>query len=271
MNPVAFHLGPLTIRWYGVFFALGFLAGYNLLQHRSRHGKIGQDGAANLTLIAMVAGVVGARILYVLQNLDEFRGRWGEAIRIDHGGLVFYGGFLLAALAVALFCRWRNYSLAEAGDLVAPALALAHGFGRIGCFLNGCCFGRVYDGALAFHYSAASDVLIAQKQLGWVEPAATACLPVFPVQLLDAVMDFAICAVLLMLAKRSSLRGRLFGVYLILYTVGRFGVEFLRGDYPSRPAGLTPAQWLCVFLLPVGIAVLCVPWRRGRAGTSVPR
>ncbi len=264
MDPVAFHLGALQIRWYGIFFALGFLVGYHVLQYRGRRSTLGADRVADLTLVGMVAGVIGARLWYVVYRWQaEFRENPWEIIRIDHGGLVFYGGFVLGALALLIVCRRKRYSLGEVADLFAPVLPLAHAFGRVGCALNGCCFGRVYEGPLAMHYPPDSEVFRTQQFHGLLEPDAAACQPVFPVQLLEAAMTLALCGVLLLVEKRLRRRGELFGLYLMIYAAGRFAVEFLRGDYLERSAGLTPAQWACVVLLPAGVAVFVLARRRG--------
>lgn len=288
MDPVAFHLGPLTIRWYGVFFALGFLAGYQLLLYRARKSTLGPDRAANLTFVGMVAGVIGARLLYVVQNwATEFRDNPAEIIRIDHGGLVFYGGFILGTLVMVGLSRARRFPLGEFADLVAPALALAHAFGRVGCFLNGCCFGRVWHGPLAVTYPPGSEVMRAQYRQGifpldivervreyLADPASSApvsCFPVFPVQLLEAAVNLAILALLLLVEKRLARRGQLFAVYLVLYAASRFGDEFLRGDYLERTGGLTPAQILCLVLLPAAVALFVLFGRYGEARATARR
>ncbi len=252
MNPVALELGPLTIRWYGIFFALGFLAGYQMLQWRAKKSRIGADAAANLMFVGIIAGVAGARALYVIQNWEsQFRGNLSEIFRIDHGGLVFYGGFIAASLALVCWCLWKKLPLGEAADLIAPALPLAHAFGRIGCLLNGCCYGRVTGGPLGWHYPHG---LIANDAA------------VLPTQLFEALANLGIMAVLLLVERRLPRRGQLIALYVLFYAGMRFGMEFLRGDYPADQLFLgvfTPAQYVCLFLFPAGIALWFFTSRRG--------
>lgn len=272
MDPIAFHLGPLEIRWYGVFVALAFLAALTLLVRRATKSGFGKESAADLALVAMIGGIVGARVLYVLQNLDHFRRQpLIEVIRVDHGGLVFYGGFIGACAAVAVFAKIRKRSPGEIADLAAPVLPLGHAIGRIGCFLNGCCFGRPWHGPCAVHYPPVietargvvqSDVFHVQSQKGVLEGGA--CTPVFPVQLTATVANLAICGVLLLVEKRMKRRGQLFGVYMVLYAVTRFVVEFFRGDYLHSVARVTPAQVICLGLAPVGIATFVLAGRWGK-------
>jgi len=271
MNPIAIELGPLQIRWYGVFVALGFLAALTLLVRRAAKSGFGKENAADLALVAMVGGIVGARVLYVLQNLAYFRTRpLIEVVRVDHGGLVFYGGFIGACAAVAVFAKMRKRSPGEIADLAAPVLPLGHAIGRIGCFINGCCFGMPWAGTCAVRYpnvikaagrTMESDVFHVQSQKGVLEHGS--CAPVFPVQLLATFLNVVICVVLLLVEKRMKRRGQLFGVYMILYAAARFVVEFFRGDYLHSVLGLTPAQVVCLGLAPVGIATFVLAGRWG--------
>lgn len=282
MNPVAFQFGPLAVRWYGVCFAVGFVAGYFLFLRRARRTPLGSDGAADLAMVAMLAGLVGARALYVAQNWSsQFRDHLLEIVRIDHGGLVFYGGFLGATLAVFLASRRRHYPYGLVADLITPSLALGHAFGRLGCFLNGCCFGRPWTGPLAVTYPARGDVLPIQYEKGLFAgdtaervrlflarmPGAdpVTCLPVFPVQLLEALVNAALVLLLLRLSRRLQGSGRLFALYLMLYAGARFAVEFLRGDYLELIGPFTQAQVICLGLLPAGALLW---WHAGRRTAS---
>ena len=258
LHPEAFHLGPLTIRWYGIMVALGFLAGYLLVTSRAAKRSVPTDVAADLVFWCMLGGIGGARLLYVLQNWNaEFSGRWLEALRIDHGGLVFYGGLIGASVVLALVCARKAVSLAVAADLIAPALALGHAIGRLGCFLNGCCFGRPWDHAGAVQYAPppATGVLYVQQGQGKLAELATVPLPVFPIQLVSTAVNIAIFLVLLLVLERRVRRpGQLFTLYVMLYAVSRFVVEFGRGDYLDLVGLITPAQLICMILFPLGAA-----------------
>ncbi len=258
MDPVALYLGPLTIRWYGVFFAIGFVAGYWVLLARARKSTVGETHAGNLALTAMLAGVAGARLLYVTTHWSQFQGQpWLEMLRIDHGGLVFYGGFIAATLSMLLYARRNRLPLGNIADLAVPALPLAHAFGRIGCFLNGCCFGKVSDSVLAWTYPATSDVRAIQIAKGLLPPDAVACLPVLPVQLFESGFNLLLCGGLLLLEKRLPRYGQLAAVYLSVYACGRFILEGLRGDYPAGGM-LTPGQNTAILLLPAGLILFFV-------------
>ena len=212
----------------------------------------------------IIGGVIGARILYVLQNWSDFRIRPEEIIRIDHGGLVFYGGFFGAVLAVGLYCRWKKLPVDEVADLAAPVLPLAHAVGRIGCFLNGCCFGKPFSHFPHVQYLPGSDVQLVQHVKGLCPPDSAAPLPVFPIQLAASLSNLAIFALLMFLEKRVKRRGQLFALYMILYSLARFLIEFGRGDYLTYLGPFTPAQVVCLGLFPAGAALFVILGRRGR-------
>ncbi|NMA44081.1 MAG: prolipoprotein diacylglyceryl transferase [Oligosphaeraceae bacterium] len=254
ISPVALQIGSLSIRWYGVCTAIGLLAGYFLQLRRAKRYSFNADMVSDLTFICMLAGVIGARMAYVLRFWsEEFanRGFW-SVFKVWEGGLVFQGGFIAAALAGIALVKLRKWNLADAGDLMAPALPLGHAIGRIGCLINGCCFGFIYHGPLAIHYpNSGNAVLYVQKSLGQLPLEATECAPVFPIQALESLCNLAICLVVLLLEKKNLLRGRLFLLYVLLYSIIRFALEFARGDYTERLAGLSNAQITCLWIIPL--------------------
>lgn len=264
MNPEAFQLGPLTIRWYGIFVAAAFLVGFLFAGRRARKRGISVDSISDLLFWTMVSGIVGARALYVIQ---EWKGQFAggpllEVVRIDHGGLVFFGGFLAGIGAVVLISRIRRLPLFTIGDVMAPVVPLGQAIGRIGCLLNGCCFGHPFQGFCAIRYGPDSAVGYVQQVKG-VTGGGAVVLPVFPIQAVYSIANLAMVAVLLVVERRFNMRGRLFGLFMILYGSTRFVLEFGRGDYLHRVGPLTPAQVVCLLVVPLGVLII---WLGGRSG-----
>lgn len=246
MDPVAFTLGPLSIRWYGIMAALGFLAAVSIAVKNRKYADMSQDQVYNLLLLTMVSGILGARVCYILQYPGQFRNNLMEIVRIDHGGLVFYGGFIAAMIAIAVYCRKNRLNLLDTLSFIAPSLALGHAISRVGCFLNGCCYGSPTG-----------------TYLGYAYPANTAPhnhypgIHIHPVQLYETAGNLLIFAIMQYLLPKCR-GGQLAGLYMILYSILRFSDEFLRGDYSADKYtwGLfTPAQMICFILLPAGIAL----------------
>jgi phosphatidylglycerol:prolipoprotein diacylglycerol transferase len=272
-DPVAFHLGALAVRWYGIMVATGFLAGYLLIQRRAERYGVPRETAADLVFAALLGGIVGARLFYVIEFWDdEFRGHFLNIFRIYRGGLVFYGGFLGAVGLILFWGRRKNWPFRSLGDLAAPALPLGHALGRVGCFLNGCCFGRPWGGAAAVTYPGVTadgylnGPLYVQRLKGIVDAHAITCEPVFPIQLVASAANAALCVLLLFLERRRCCEGRRFPLYIMLYAGTRMIVEFGRGDYTTSTAGLTPAQVLCLVLFPLGVAWFLI--QGGKAETN---
>lgn len=278
IDPVAFTIGPLAVRWYGICVAAGLVAGFNLQLWRAKKYGFTHDQVSDITFLAMGAGLVGARLLYVIRFWQqEFAGNFLDVFKIHRGGLVFYGGFLGAVLALVIFARRRRWAVWRIADLVAPALALGHAFGRIGCLINGCCFGFPYDGPCAVSYPAyvggflnSAAAVQAEQGLLTLTRDTIWSVPTFPLQAIAAVGNVLICLLLLWMEKRQWFRQRLFLVYIIMYTVGRFLLEFGRGDYLVKTAGLTPSQITCLWLLPASIAVYAgaAIWQRRHPQTT---
>jgi len=261
MNPVLIQFGPLAIRWYGLMMALAFLAGLMLARRRARYFAVDQDVISDALLWAMLGGIAGARILFVVHNWSYFAAQPLQIVMIHHGGLVFYGGFAGAIAAIWLLCRRRQLPVLHIADLLIPALPLGHALGRIGCFLNGCCYGRPWPHGVSYS-SQFSDVLAVQLDKGLLSTGSAAALPVFPIQLLETVANLLIVAMLLLAEKRLPYRGQLTALYLLGYGGARFLLEFGRGDYPELVGGLlTPAQIICLgVILPIGAGL----WRLAR-------
>lgn len=240
LNPECFSIGAVHVRWYGIMAALGMLAGYTLINRRAPKYSIDQKEVSDYVFTAMVAGLIGARCLYVIRFWkSEFAdGNFSEIFKIYNGGLVFLGGFAVAMIAVIVLCKIKKTSVADVADLFAPALPLGHSFGRLGCLLNGCCFGFEYNGPFSFTYRHVE-------------------FSTFPLQFFAAIGNVCICLFILLAEKKKWLNGRRFFLYMMIYSIGRFAIEFGRGDYPESQLwhSLTPAQVTCLWLLP--LAVIC--------------
>ena len=245
MDPVAISLGTLQIRWYGIMAALGFITALFIINRKKAYAHITTEQLSDLMTLVIFAGIAGARALYVLQNWSMFSNNPAEIIRIDHGGLVFYGGFLCAIAVMIVYCVRKKISVVKMMDITAPGLAFGHGLGRLGCFINGCCFGKPTSLPWGHVYPE-----------GTLPSQCYHAAPLHPVQLYETFGDLIIFAILFYYVGRLK-KGMIFSIYIILYGTLRFLDEFLRGDHTEFLFGLfTPAQSIGLVLIPVGIGLL---------------
>jgi phosphatidylglycerol:prolipoprotein diacylglycerol transferase len=248
MHPILIEFGSFSIRWYGVMAAVGFLLATLAVNMNRKRADMSEDQSSALLFIAIAGGVLGARIVYVYQNwTSQFKDHFSEIFRIDHGGLVFYGGFFLAMAGIIFYCRKSKLDMVKVMDVFSPALAIGHAMGRIGCFLNGCCYGKPTQCFLGVHYPEGSAA--ANKFMG----AA-----VHPVQLYETCGNILL-AVFLLLLLRKAKRGITMASYMLLYGILRFSDEFFRGDHRLEQlwfGKFTPAQTVGMFLIPTGLLTL---------------
>ncbi len=245
MHPVLFQLRigahDFSLRLYGVFIAAGFVAGVLTATRAARRAGEDAEWIRDLCFYVLVAALVGARLLYVVTNLDEFRtacelGGWSgclRAFRVWEGGLVFYGGIAGAALAAWWYTRRKGMSFLAAADRLVPSLALGHFLGRLGCWFAGCCWGRETTSSLGAHFppeSLAFQDLVAR---GLLPQAANATPPLHPTQLYEAFAELALFVGLTLLERRKRFTGQILAVYLAAYALLRGAIELFRGD-PAR-------------------------------------
>jgi phosphatidylglycerol:prolipoprotein diacylglycerol transferase len=246
MHPVLFSLGSVPVSSYGFFVTLGYLAALWLGRYQARARGLRAATFTDACLVALFAGLVGARLMFVATNWEYFSGRFGEIFSPWSGGLVFFGGLLLATPALAVHFARRGPGIAEGFDLLAPALALGHAIGRIGCFLAGCCHGSYcpYPWGVTPHSPLVEAGLRGQ--------------PLHPTQLYESIGLFVIAAGLLRLGRWPRARrrpGTVAATYLCAYGALRFVVEIFRGDsirgfVPG--SALSISQALCLGLLALG-------------------
>ena len=248
MYPVIIQIGSFSLRSYGLMAMFGFLTAWALMRVNRRFADLTDDQASNLLMLSLVTGLVGARIFYVCMFFEHYRDNWLRMVRIDQGGLIFYGGFILAFFSVIAYSKWRKLDVVRVLDVFAPAMAGAHAWGRVGCFLNGCCFGAPTESILGVRYPAGSAPALRH-------PGAS----LYPVQLFETAENVIIC-VLLMYVLRKGRRGYAMSAYLAVYGLCRFVNEFFRGDNPHWWL-FTPAQWIGLAMIPAGI-ILWIYFRR---------
>lgn len=252
------------MHWYGVMMALGFLAG--LLNWRYLGRREGWDFGfcSDLLLWVMVAGILGARLAHVLSQWRSYLAEPMSVFWLHEGGLIYYGGFLGAGVALAIFARVRRLRLTALMDFVITSVPLGHALGRLGCFLNGCCHGVLYDGPLAVQFPYKSPIWWRQVDLQQITRFTPEALPVHPTQLYEALFNLVLYGLLLRHYLHRRRDGEVLALYLLVYPVGRFLIEWLRGDPRAHWAGLSVAQWLCIGLFAVGCGLTVFVKRRGR-------
>lgn len=225
MHPELLHWGILHIRSYGLMLAVAFLVGTWLSLAEARRRGLDEDRVVTVILAALVAAIIGARGLYVLEHVSEFKREWGSAVALWQGGLTLYGGVVLGTMAGLGVARRLGLPMWTVADTLTPAIALGTMFGRIGCFLNGCCYGR-------------------PTKLPWgvvFPPDSFAALefgrePIHPSQLYFALVGLALFAITWGLRKRMRVPGTLFWTFIILFAVIRIPLDFTRAYEPGALA-----------------------------------
>jgi phosphatidylglycerol:prolipoprotein diacylglycerol transferase len=262
MHPILFSVGDWPVYSYGVLLAAAYLIGLQLGVMRARRAGVDPARVMDLGIYLIIAALVGAKLMLIAVDWDYFRSQPRELLSLVRAGGVFYGG-LIAAVAVGLWLV-RRYKLPvwTTADLMAPGIALGHVVGRFGCLLAGCCYGRPTDVAWAITFT---DPLAAQNvgtPLG---------IPLHPTQLYDAGAELIILGVLLFTERKGRpFAGRTFWLYLLLYGISRFIIEFYRGD-PNRGtvmAGLSTSQFVSLLLVPGSLLMLAYLRRRGQAAQA---
>lgn len=257
MHPVLFKvpfLGPVYT--YGALVALAFVTGIAWVRHESK--RVGQNPgrATDLAFYIILAAILGSRVLYVLFSAwDQFVKNPLMFFYFRDGGLVFYGG-LLAALAVAVW-YFRKYKLPVLAycDTFAPAIAIGHAIGRLGCFMAGCCFGRPVG------HAAWYALIFPGREHGFAPPGVA----LYPTQLIESGGEFIIFWVLFALRKFKRFDGQLIATYLILYGVLRFLDEFLRGDMDRGfvvPGMISASQLISIIMVVFGALLYVLKYRR---------
>jgi phosphatidylglycerol---prolipoprotein diacylglyceryl transferase len=238
MFPNLFKIGNLVIHTYGVLIALGiFLSARYVLGH-AKSTKLSEGQLLDLILYSAMAGIIGARIAYVIANWGHYSVNFLEIFKIWEGGLIYYGGLIAGALVFLIYTRIKGGGKAWLiADVFAPALALSHFFGRLGCFFAGCCYGSVSSLPWAVKFRDA-------------ECLAPLNVALHPAQLYEAAGNFVIFLLLDRYNKINHKQGQAFILYLISYGVLRFIVEFFRGDVRQKSIfGLSIAQSVSLSLI----------------------
>ncbi len=239
MYPIICKIGPLTIYSYGLMLAVSvFVCSYLLSREAEERFHIKKEIIYDLVFWSVVGGMLGARLLFVILHLHLFLPNPLEIIMIQKGGLSFQGGLIIGAIIAVIYIQKKKLPLWQTVDMIVPYMALGQAIGRIGCFLNGCCFGRSVVWGIYFPVHAAR---------------------LHPTQLYDVAGLLLIFLILKRIQASSHLTrvvpGRILAWYLVLASLERFIIEFFRGDHPFVVLGLSIYQLISLVLFILGLGV----------------
>lgn len=261
MHPDLIDLGFIQLKTYGAFMALGFLAAWHVAAWLFKRDGRKVDDLANLLFLLILCGLLGARAAYVIEHWQaEFANDLAQIIRIDQGGLMFYGGLILDALVFFAWCAVKRENPLKMGDVICAVVPLGHAFGRVGCFFYGCCYGKVSESALAVRFPRGSPAWYEHFNKGLVGYHDKFSLPVLPTQLFEAAAMVVLFGILLAIYLKTHKRlrpGFTAGSYLVLYAIWRTINEVLRGDPRAIVGGcLTIGQTISIAMAMLGLAII---------------
>lgn len=246
MKSELFTIGPIVIHGYGLMIGIGFILCLFLGSRRANKHGLSSDAIWDIAMYGIVFGFLGAKLLYVLVEFKAFMANPLSVIGSE--GFVVYGGIIAGVLSAIVYCRKKKLVFLEYFDLAVPSIALAQGFGRIGCFLAGCCYGRETDSWIGVVFPAGGQAPVGVKLL--------------PTQLFSSAGDFLLVIILILYYKKAKHTGDVGALYMLLYGVGRFILEFFRADDRGGVAGLSTSQ--AISLVIVAGAFLLFAWNRKR-------
>lgn len=257
MYPELFKIGPLTVYSFGLMLGISFIVASYILTKEFERRKLGSNLATEITLLAIIFGIIGSKLFSIFENWEEFVND-PAGVAFNPGGLTFYGGLILSIIVIWIYAKRKQIPFLVIADLTAPSLALAYGIGRIGCHLAGDGdYGIPTDLPWGTDYSNGTvppSVMfrgseIAKRYPGGVVPDDT---PLHPTPVYEFLIMLLIFFILWKLRKREWPDGKLFMVYLVLAGIERFSIEFIRLN-PRILFGLSEAQLISAAMIIVGI------------------
>jgi phosphatidylglycerol:prolipoprotein diacylglycerol transferase len=249
MHPELFKLGPITIYSYGVLLAASYLLGLRLAMWRARRWGLDSAKVLDLGIYIIIAALIGAKLLLVLTDFDEFRrDPAGMLSSLLWSAGVFYGGLIVAIATAFWFIAKHRMPLWTTCDVFAPGIALGHITGRLGCFAAGCCYGKPTTVAWAVTFT---------NPLAAANVGTPLNIPLHPTQLYEAAAELLILVVLLATERRGRpFAGRTFWLYMLLYAISRYVIEIYRGDPRGTVGVFSTSQFISILLAPLAIAML---------------
>jgi len=267
MHPILVKIGPLTIHTYGFLMAVGVACGLWFIYVQAKRSGLDAVRIMDAAFYTIIISLVGAKLVLFLSDVGKYISYPRELFSLARSGGVFQGGLAFGTVFALWYFRRKKIPTWKTADLIAPALALGHGFGRIGCFSAGCCYGRECSLPWAAVFKSEYAAQLTGIRLN---------VPLHPVQLYEAILNFLNFGLLFLILKKKKFDGQVFSFYIINYSVIRFFTEYFRGDHgdkiyfirgDSALSSLSYPQLACVVGLIAG-AVLFIVLKRRKSAQS---
>jgi len=247
MHPDLFSIGPLTLHTYGLFVALGFIAGILTAIKLGKSVGITSNIVMDMGFIIIISGLIGSRLVYIIIDYSHYLANPLDIFKIWEGGLVFSGGLVAVIVVMLLYVKHHKLNIWTTGDLWAPAAAIGQAIGRIGCFFAGCCYGKPTDVPWGVVFTNPKSI-------------ATLNIPLHPTQLYSSLSSFIIFVILILIHSKKKFEGQVFIWFLIFHSTARLFLERFRGD----PRGailtndLTMTQFIAIIILISAVTALFI-------------
>ncbi|MGD9162551.1 MAG: prolipoprotein diacylglyceryl transferase [Desulfobacteraceae bacterium] len=247
MHPDLFSIGPLTLHTYGLFVALGFIAGIFVATRLGKTVGFMSNAVMDMGFIIILTGLIGSRIVYIIIEFQHYVANPLDIIKLWQGGLVFSGGLVAVIIAMIFYAKYYKVNIWTISDIWAPAAAIGQAIGRIGCFFAGCCYGKPTDVPWAVIFTNPKSI-------------ATLNIPIHPTQIYSSLGSFIIFIILIILHSKKKFEGQVFLWFLIFHSTARLFLERFRGD----PRGiimtdnLTMTQFIAIIILIGAVTALFI-------------
>lgn len=230
-----FTIGRFTVHGYGLMIGIGFIMAVLIGGMRTKKLGLSDDHFTNIAICLLVFGFMGGKLLYLIVNFRFFL--QDPLAHLGSEGFVVYGGIIVGIISVFVYCRLKKLSFLTYMDMMSPAVMINQGFGRIGCFMAGCCHGRPTHSWFSVTFTDPHCL-------------APTGVPLIPTQPISAAFDLLVAAFLFAIQRKVKYRGTVSGLYLMLYGVGRFVIEIFRGDLDRGTVGnLSTSQFISIFMV----------------------
>ena len=239
MHP-SFQVFGVTIHFYSIFFLLGLVAGCLIFVYSNPKLKKYREQLLDCYLYILIGILLGSKLMYVLLHVQDYVEDFSRIWTDFRRGFAFYGGFIGAIIAVLLFFRKKKLPIWAFVDSAAPAIPLGHAIGRIGCIFAGCCYGTPTDLPWGIIYPTSC-------------PIAPSGVSLHPYPVYELLLNLVLFGTLMLLRNKVKVGGRLMSMYLIGYSLIRFGLDYVRGDFKEYYFGLSDSQWISIIMFVIGV------------------